>query len=80
VVLHVGDVLGVGGVGEDAAVDLRVQRDHTVAEDRREAGEFGDVGDGTPASAIARAVPPLETIDQPSCGARRAKSTMPDLS
>ena len=43
---HVGLVVGVAAVGEDPAVHLRVQRDDPVAEDGREAGELGDVGDG----------------------------------
>ncbi len=43
---HVGDVLGIGRVGEDAAVDLRVQRHDPMTENRRESGEFSDVGDG----------------------------------
>ena len=34
--LEVAPVVGVVGVGEDAAVHLRVQRDDPVAEDRRE--------------------------------------------
>ena len=42
---HVGPVLRVRRVGEQAAVDLRVQRDHPVVEDRGHAGEVGDVGD-----------------------------------
>ena len=45
VLVHVGLVLRVRRVGEQAAVDLRVQRDHAVVEDRRDAGELGDVGD-----------------------------------
>ncbi len=32
---HVGLVLGIGPVGEDAAVDLRVQGDNSVAEHDR---------------------------------------------
>ena len=43
---HVGLVVGVAAVGEDAAVHLRVQGHHPVAEDRRRAGEVGHVGDG----------------------------------
>ena len=35
---------------------------------------------GTPASAIARAVPPLDTRPHPSSWSDRANSTMPDLS
>ena len=46
VMLHVGDVLGVGRVGEDPAVDLRMQGDHTMAENRGEPGQLRDVGDG----------------------------------
>ena len=43
---QVGAVGRVVEVGEDAAVHRRVQRDDAVAEDRRHAGEVGDVGDG----------------------------------
>ena len=43
---HVLLVVGVAAVGEDPAVHLRVQRHHPVSEDRGEAGELGDVGDG----------------------------------
>ena len=45
---HVGLVLGHRRVGEHAAVDLRMQRHHTVAEDRRHPGELGDVGHRRP--------------------------------
>ena len=42
--LELGDVLGGGEIGEQAGVDHRMQRHHTVPEDRRVAGQFGDVG------------------------------------
>ena len=66
VLLHVGVVVGVVAVGEDAAVHLRVQRDDPVAEDRGEAGEVGDVGDRRGRRrASAFAVPPLDTRSTP---------------
>ena len=40
VLLEVGLVLGIGGVGEDRAVDLRVQRGDPVSEDRRVPGDL----------------------------------------
>jgi hypothetical protein len=40
---QVGDVLGLGRVGEQSAVHLRVQRHHAVIEDRRHTREVGDV-------------------------------------
>ena len=46
VLSHVLLVVGVAPVGEDPAVHLRVEGDDAVAEDRRRAGEVGDVGDG----------------------------------
>ncbi len=46
--LEVGLVLGVGGVGEDPAVDLRVEGGHPVAEDRRVAGDLLGAGHGDP--------------------------------
>ncbi len=45
---HVGEVLLVRRVGEQAAVHPRVQGDHPVVEDRRHPGEIGDVGDRHP--------------------------------
>ena len=45
-VAEVGAVGGVGPVGQDPAVDLRVQRDHPVAEHLGGAGDVRDVGDG----------------------------------
>jgi hypothetical protein len=44
--LHVGTVIGVGGIGQDPAVDAGVQRHHPVTEDGREPGQLGGVGDG----------------------------------
>ena len=41
---HVGLVLGIGRVGEDSAMDLRMKRDDPMPEDRRDAGPFDDVG------------------------------------
>ena len=43
---HVGLVLLVGGVGQQATVHLRVQRDDSMIEDCRQPGEVGEVGDG----------------------------------
>ena len=43
---HVVVVRRLRAVGEDAAVDLRVQRDDPVVEDRRDAGDVVDRGDG----------------------------------
>ena len=45
---EVGAVRWVRRVGEDAAVDLGMESHDTVAEDRRESREFGDVGDRHP--------------------------------
>ena len=66
---HVGDVLGVGGVGEDPAVDLGVQRDDPVAEDRRQSGELRDIRDGDacvgdgPGRAAARHERPPQLVE-----------------
>ena len=46
--LEVTSMVGIVGVGQDAAVHLRVQRDHSMAEDGREARALGDVGDRNP--------------------------------
>ena len=71
---------GVVEVGEDAGVHRRVQRDDAVAEDRRHAGQVGDIGDGDAGVGDRLAVPPLDTSDQPRSARPRASSTMPDLS
>ena len=42
---HVGAVLGLGRIGQQPAVDLRVQGDDAVIEDRRHARELGEIGD-----------------------------------
>ena len=80
VLLEVAPVVGVVEVGEDAAVHLRVQGDDAVAEDRRQAGELGDVGDRQPGVGDRPAVPPLDTSRQPSSWSPRASSTIPALS
>ena len=46
VLLHVRLVFGIGRNRQDATVDVWVQGDNTVSQDRREAREFGDVGRG----------------------------------
>ncbi len=43
--VHVGPMIVERGVGEDATMDLRVQRDHAVSEDGRHARQFDHVGD-----------------------------------
>jgi hypothetical protein len=45
VLAHGGHVLGVVAQGEQAAVDLRVQRLDAAVHHLREAGDVGDVGD-----------------------------------
>ena len=45
---HVGLVRRIGGVGQQAAVHLRVQRDDPVVEDRRNPGQVGQVGGRDP--------------------------------
>ena len=42
--LELGDVLGGREIGEQAGVDHRMQRHHTMPEDGRVPGQFGDVG------------------------------------
>ena len=46
VLLHVGAMFGVGRVGQDAAVNLRMQRDNAVTENCRESSEISNIGDG----------------------------------
>ena len=77
---HVGPVLGLGRVGEQPAVDLRVERDDAVVEDRRNAGQFGDVGDGH-ARVGDRLGGPAARHDPPAkpCNAS-ARSPIPALS
>ena len=69
VALELGAVLGLVEVGQQPGVDGGVERDHPVAEDGREPGQLGDVGDreagvgraprpsrrSTPAASPARA-------------------------
>ncbi len=80
VLRHVGDVLGIGRVGQDSAVDLRVQGDHPVFEDGRQTGQLGDIGDrhtrvgDRSRGTAARHEAPSELVK------RSANSTMPDLS
>ena len=45
VVLQIPLMVGVVGVGEDAAVDERMKGYHSMAEDRGESGELGHLGD-----------------------------------
>jgi hypothetical protein len=42
---HVGLMRGLGGIGQQSAVNLRVEGDDSVVEDRRHPGELGEVGD-----------------------------------
>ena len=78
---EVGQVLGVVAVGEDAAVHLRVQRHHAVAEDRREPGDLGGVGDGEARVAQRRRrAAARQQVDHPSSCSARASSTTPVLS
>jgi len=44
--LEVGLVLGIVAIGEQPAVDLRVQRDDSVTEHDRRAGVVSHIGDG----------------------------------
>ncbi len=46
--VHVGPMIVERGIGEDAAVDLRMQRDHPMSEDRRHARQLDHVGDLDP--------------------------------
>ena len=60
VLLHRGDVLGVVALGEQAAVDLRVQRLDPAVHHLGEAGDLADVGDGQPLRRGGTcAVPPV---------------------
>ena len=60
---------GVVGVGEDAAVHLRVQCHDSVAQDGGHAGQFGHVGDRYAGGgdgrrgAAARHQPPAEAVE-----------------
>jgi hypothetical protein len=73
-------VAGMPAPRQDAAVDARMQRLHATAHDLRELGDGGHVGDRSPASASALAVPPVERISTPSSASLRANSTRPVLS
>ena len=81
VVLEVAAVIRVVGVGEDPAVDDRVKGHDPMAEDGREPGELGDVGDrhaGLPDGArrpATRQQPPAELVEVPC-----ASSVTPRLS
>ena len=44
VLLHISAMFSAGWVGQDAAVNLRMQRDNAMAKDGRESGEIGDIG------------------------------------
>ena len=65
---QVGAVLRLVEVGQQPGVHRRVQRHDAVAEDGREAGELGDVGDGQPGpgdrrrGAAARDEAPTEVV------------------
>ena len=66
--------------GQQAGVELGVQRLDPAVHDLGEAGEVGDRADREPAPPRARrAVPPVETSSTPSSASPRAKSTMPAL-
>ena len=54
--------LGLVGIRQQPAVDLRMKGDDSMIEDCRHAGEVGEVGDGRSRGGIALAVPPLLTI------------------
>ena len=45
VLLHIGAMFRIGWVGQDATVNLRMQRDDAMAKDGWESGEIGDIGD-----------------------------------
>ena len=78
---EVGAVRLVVEVGEDAAVHLRVERHDAMAEDRREPGEIGDVGDRHAGRGDRRrgAAARHESTSRDRA-ARSANSTIPDLS
>ena len=63
----------LGRVGEQTAVDLRVQRDHPVVEDPGTPVTSATSVTGTPASAIAGAVPPLDTSSHAELVERRGE-------
>ena len=46
VLLHIGAMFGVSRVGKNAAVNFRMQRDNSMAEDRRESSEISNISDG----------------------------------
>ena len=45
VLIHVGNMLGIGWVSQNAAVDLRVQRDDTVIQNCGDTGDISNVSD-----------------------------------
>ena len=45
VLLHISAMFSVGWVGQDAAVNLRMQRDNAMTENRGKTGEIGHIGD-----------------------------------
>ena len=61
-------VRGHVAAGQDAAVDLRVQRLHPAVEHLGEAGDLGHVADGDPGSRSSLAVPPVDRISTPRRG------------
>lgn len=72
-------MLGVVLVGEDAAVDVGMQRLHPAAEDFGEAGHVADRGDGRPAFSRNFSVPPVETSSTPLACKKVANSASPSL-
>ena len=78
---HVLFVARLRPIGEEAPVDLRVERHHAVVEDRRHARDVFDRRDGDPGVGDRRrAVPPDETRSTPPGPEGSARSTIPDLS
>jgi hypothetical protein len=67
-------------VGEQAAVDLRVQRLHPAVEHLGDPGDGGDVGDGEARFADGRAVEPVETISTPASASAAARTRRSVLS
>ncbi len=80
VALEVGHVVGVVEVGEQPAVDVRMQRDDAVPEHLWHAGDIRDLGDGQarlaqrPSGVAARHELPTELVEA------APRSTMPVLS
>ena len=69
-------MLGHVAPGQDAAVDLRVERLHPAVEHLGKPGDLRHVAHGTPASRSSFAVPPVERISIPS--ATRAWANVDD--